>query len=449
MKKIREARILLVVVLLTLLCGCSKEKPLTLQEQFDLGSKYLLAQNYEQAIAAFQAVLGIDAKYIPAYTGLVQAYMESNDVANGEKFLNEGSKVLLDELGKSGILSEKMKELLNLISKYTGMWTKDEMWTDLLFEIADTIEKTDSAGREWLYELLVELADKRAEENPEHAVEILEELNKRFEDKGDEIDNKIEEIPASEENTENTEDLDGVKMPEEKNGENSGNETSGAENEAGEGNLIPDKGAPGDVLTERMKLLLLGTYGFVGTDMGDGYINQEHQMFIVCMEPEAKGADVEYDLMNYSGETLFQSVESSIWLTSTGICRIAYFQPGGEVEITERGYIYGVVMEGAEGEAYAESYDWNGYLLERKKLEKESNQWWLEARRLYPPVDSPIKNVDATWDLLADGYTVKDGNGQEIGKIALENPEAAQLRIVGDLLTVTEDYCLTRVYLIQ
>ena len=51
-----------------------------LQEQLDLGARYLSELDYEQAIAAYEAALEIDPKSADAYGGLIQAYGRSGNV---------------------------------------------------------------------------------------------------------------------------------------------------------------------------------------------------------------------------------------------------------------------------------------------------------------------------------------------------------------------------------
>ena len=51
-----------------------------LQEQLDLGNRYLSELNYRQAVACFEAAIEIDPKEVDAYTGLAEAYIGLEDV---------------------------------------------------------------------------------------------------------------------------------------------------------------------------------------------------------------------------------------------------------------------------------------------------------------------------------------------------------------------------------
>ncbi len=71
---------ILLVILLFTLAACGKNASVTTwQEQYDLGEKYLLEEDYEAAIVAFTAAIEIDPKEIEAYTGLVKAYTQTQD----------------------------------------------------------------------------------------------------------------------------------------------------------------------------------------------------------------------------------------------------------------------------------------------------------------------------------------------------------------------------------
>lgn len=63
----------IVLIVLTLFTAC-KSKAERVQEQLDLGQKYLTESNYTEAIIAFTKVIEIDPESIPAYMGRAQAY---------------------------------------------------------------------------------------------------------------------------------------------------------------------------------------------------------------------------------------------------------------------------------------------------------------------------------------------------------------------------------------
>lgn len=67
------------IVLLWSLVSCSRNElsPLTWQEQYDLGVRYLSEGNYQEAIIAFTAAIEIDPKQADAYVGRGDAYVLS------------------------------------------------------------------------------------------------------------------------------------------------------------------------------------------------------------------------------------------------------------------------------------------------------------------------------------------------------------------------------------
>ena len=60
--------------------------------QLELAQGYLLEEDYEQAIAAFQVIIDIDPKNEDAYLGLAEAYVATDDLENAVKVLEKASK---------------------------------------------------------------------------------------------------------------------------------------------------------------------------------------------------------------------------------------------------------------------------------------------------------------------------------------------------------------------
>jgi hypothetical protein len=75
--------------------ACAKaDKPLTAAELLDLGEKYLLELNYEQALVQFLKVIEIEPMNPRGYTGAAEAYIGLGDTANAEAALKQGLTVL-------------------------------------------------------------------------------------------------------------------------------------------------------------------------------------------------------------------------------------------------------------------------------------------------------------------------------------------------------------------
>ncbi len=63
-----------------------------INHQLELAQHYLLEEEYEQAIAAFNTIIEIDPKNVDAYIGLAQAYAESENLEEAVKTLEKGYK---------------------------------------------------------------------------------------------------------------------------------------------------------------------------------------------------------------------------------------------------------------------------------------------------------------------------------------------------------------------
>ncbi|MCD8196580.1 MAG: tetratricopeptide repeat protein [Lachnospiraceae bacterium] len=78
MKK-KISGVFLFAVLLLGLTACGRSVASQWQEQYDLGEKYLLEEDYEAAIVAFTAAIEIDPKQTAAYIGRGDAYIQSGE----------------------------------------------------------------------------------------------------------------------------------------------------------------------------------------------------------------------------------------------------------------------------------------------------------------------------------------------------------------------------------
>ncbi len=59
-----------------------EEQPLSIQELLELGERYLVELNYEEAIVAYNQVLEIEPKNLQAWEGLATAYVQTADYGN-------------------------------------------------------------------------------------------------------------------------------------------------------------------------------------------------------------------------------------------------------------------------------------------------------------------------------------------------------------------------------
>ena len=106
MKRIKLIFILTLVGIL--LIGC-KNKGARVQEQLDLGSKYMAELDYESAIVALNKAIKIDPKNVDAYTMLSKLYEKSGRVDDAREILEKA----LDIAGLSSKKEDEIKNRLN------------------------------------------------------------------------------------------------------------------------------------------------------------------------------------------------------------------------------------------------------------------------------------------------------------------------------------------------
>ena len=84
-----EAVVIVAVIVFLLYMNSDTVKA---NRQLELAQRYLLEEDYEEAIAAFEAAIEIDPKNEEAYLGLAEAYMAVDDVEKAVKILERGSR---------------------------------------------------------------------------------------------------------------------------------------------------------------------------------------------------------------------------------------------------------------------------------------------------------------------------------------------------------------------
>lgn len=82
-------QMIMVVVLFLMLTGCTKSVEQQIAEQLELGQKYLVKTDYEQAIVAFNKVIELEPNELEAYIGLISAYEGLENVQKAENVMND------------------------------------------------------------------------------------------------------------------------------------------------------------------------------------------------------------------------------------------------------------------------------------------------------------------------------------------------------------------------
>ena len=107
-----------------------------LQEQLDLGNKYLDEMDYERALVAFHAVLEIDPKNADAYEGLISIYAAQQD-AQGIVDTYLQAAEYLEEAELDRIQRKAANQLETLIKEAmdAGEYDRAETYADLLAQV--------------------------------------------------------------------------------------------------------------------------------------------------------------------------------------------------------------------------------------------------------------------------------------------------------------------------
>ncbi len=93
--------VLLAVIVLVIVAAGNDDKKI--QEQLELGAKYLEEMEYEQALVAFYTALSIEPKNPDAYLGIVEVCIRTNDFESALEYAKEGYEATGDERLKEKI----------------------------------------------------------------------------------------------------------------------------------------------------------------------------------------------------------------------------------------------------------------------------------------------------------------------------------------------------------
>ncbi|MDR3310528.1 MAG: tetratricopeptide repeat protein [Oscillospiraceae bacterium] len=90
MKKLTALILALTLAASLFACGKKSTAPTTAAEWLDLGQKYLLDLDFEQAVVAFDTVIRIEPKNVKAYIGLADAYVGLGETDKAVAALRDG-----------------------------------------------------------------------------------------------------------------------------------------------------------------------------------------------------------------------------------------------------------------------------------------------------------------------------------------------------------------------
>lgn len=152
--KYKISFILCIGVVLLLLVSCVKtERPFTAAELLDLGEKYLLELNYEQALVQFLKVIEIEPMNPHGYTGAAKAYIGLGQIYKAAEILQQGLEILPDETSIMSMLDE----LTEAPGQSKNSSTDVQLWDSFTHEQRSTLERLDYAAEAFDYETVYEI----------------------------------------------------------------------------------------------------------------------------------------------------------------------------------------------------------------------------------------------------------------------------------------------------
>ena len=101
--------------------GNQQNDTFKMEEQLDLGHKYLSELDYEMAIATYMEILEVDTSRASVYQGITEAYMLKGDYDNALKYAKEGYENTGDEA-----LAELVKQIENLMAEEAARLAAEE-----------------------------------------------------------------------------------------------------------------------------------------------------------------------------------------------------------------------------------------------------------------------------------------------------------------------------------
>ena len=125
----RLTALLLALMLILSLSACSgkgspaESSPLTWQEQYDLGVRYLSEGKYEEAIIAFTAAIEIDPKQSTAYLSLAEVYTAQGDV--------EQAMAILQQALEAGCIDGALEIMLEELAQTQKNLAAEKWWAEM------------------------------------------------------------------------------------------------------------------------------------------------------------------------------------------------------------------------------------------------------------------------------------------------------------------------------
>ena len=127
-----EAVIIAAVIVLLLYINSDTVR---INHQLELAQRYLLEEDYEQAIAAFEIIIEIDPKNVDAYLGLAEAYVSADELGNAVRTLEKAAEQTDSE------------EVLDMLEIHTAEIEQRQLAAQKAADIGSTAEVAASMER--------------------------------------------------------------------------------------------------------------------------------------------------------------------------------------------------------------------------------------------------------------------------------------------------------------
>lgn len=113
-----------------------------LRKQLDLGNKYLLEQDYESAVIAYENAITIDEMNLEAYAGGLEAYLNVREPQQVQEFFECALKVIrgLDD----NVYNENVVFVINIFSKVKDVYAGDTYKVIEILKEGELITKDES-----------------------------------------------------------------------------------------------------------------------------------------------------------------------------------------------------------------------------------------------------------------------------------------------------------------
>ena len=134
-----------------------------LQQQLDLGARYLSELNYEQAIAAYEAALEIDPKSADAYIGLLTVYDRSGD-ADGVRETYAQAVAVLPEQERARVEEETVRIFIAQADEMASEGHLQEAY-DVLEQSSELVQSQELQEKAQDVEAAIRREREEAEEN--------------------------------------------------------------------------------------------------------------------------------------------------------------------------------------------------------------------------------------------------------------------------------------------